>query len=106
MTQTTGHRKLLEQLKADDVRVMFGNPGTSEEGLLDELSRFPDISYVMGLQEAALVCIADGYAQSTQRPAVVLLHAGVGLGNAIGSLYHARRRRTPLVVMAGESGAR
>jgi thiamine pyrophosphate-dependent acetolactate synthase large subunit-like protein len=69
MTQTLGHRRLLEQLKADDVHVLFGNPGTTEEGLLDELSHFPDISYVMGLQKAALVCIADGYAQATQQPA-------------------------------------
>jgi thiamine pyrophosphate-dependent acetolactate synthase large subunit-like protein len=100
----TGHRRLLEQLRADGVRYLFGNPGSSEEGLLDELSRFPDVEYVMGLQEAALVCMADGYAQATGSPGVVLLHSGVGLGNAVGSLYHALHRQTPMVVMAGEAG--
>ncbi len=100
----TGHRKLLEQIKADGIGYLFGNPGSSEEGFLDEIARFPDVTYVLGLQEAALVCIADGYAQATHRPAVVQLHCGVGLGNAIGSLYHARQRRSPLVVMAGEAG--
>jgi len=100
----TGHRRLLEQLRADGVRYLFGNPGSSEEGLLDELSRFPDLEYVMGLQEAALVCMADGYAQATGAPSVVLLHSGVGLGNAVGSLYHALHRHTPMVVMAGEAG--
>jgi thiamine pyrophosphate-dependent acetolactate synthase large subunit-like protein len=100
----TGHRKLLEQLRADGIAVMFGNPGSSEEGLLDEISRFPDIRYILGLQEAALVCLADGFAQATQRPAVVQLHTGVGLGNAIGSLYHALRRQTPMVILAGEAG--
>ncbi|MFZ1861999.1 MAG: thiamine pyrophosphate-binding protein, partial [Candidatus Competibacter sp.] len=104
MTGKTGHRKLLEQLEADGVRYLFGNPGSSEEGLLDEISRFPAIDYILGLQEAAIVGIADGYAQATQKPAVVQLHCSVGLGNAIGSLYHAKRRRSPLVVIAGEAG--
>ena len=100
----TGHRRLLQQLQADGVRYLFGNPGSSEEGLLDELTRFPEIDYVMGLQEAAVVCTADGYAQATGKPAVVLLHSGVGLGNAVGSLYHALHRQTPMVVLAGEAG--
>ncbi|GAA2708261.1 thiamine pyrophosphate-binding protein [Actinoplanes palleronii] len=100
----TGHRRLLEQLRADGVRHLFGNPGSSEEGLLDEVARFPDIDYVLGLQEAAVVCTADGYAQATGRPSVVLLHSGVGLGNAVGSLYHALRRQTPMLVLAGEAG--
>ena len=100
----TGHRRLLEQLHADGVRYLFGNPGSSEEGLLDEITRFPDIEYVMGLQEAAVVCTADGYAQATGKPAIVLLHSGVGLGNAVGSLYHALHRQTPMVVLAGEAG--
>lgn len=104
MAGKTGHRKLLEQLEADGVRYLFGNPGSSEEGLLDEISRFPAIDYILGLQEAAIVSVADGYAQATQKPAVVQLHCSVGLGNAIGSLYHAKRRRSPLVVIAGESG--
>ncbi|MFC4063383.1 thiamine pyrophosphate-binding protein [Actinoplanes subglobosus] len=103
-TLRTGHRRLLEQLRADGVRYLFGNPGSSEEGLLEEIARFPDIDYVLGLQEAAVVCTADGYAQATGRPSVVLLHSGVGLGNAVGSLYHALHRQTPMLVMAGEAG--
>ena len=35
MPTATGHRKLLEQLEADGITTMFGNPGSSEEGLLD-----------------------------------------------------------------------
>lgn len=101
---TTGHRKLLEQLRADGITHMFGNPGSSEEALLDEISRFPDIRYILGLQEAAITCLADGYAQATRKPAIVQLHSGVGLGSALGSLYHAYRRHTPMVVLAGEAG--
>lgn len=105
MATTTGHRKLLEQLRTDGMTTMFGNPGSSEEGLLDEVSCFPAIRYILGLQEAALVLMASGYAQATQKPTVVQLHCSVGLGNAIGSLYQAfRMQRAPLVVIAGEAG--
>jgi benzoylformate decarboxylase len=104
MADATGHRKLLEQLHADGITHVFGNPGSSEEGLLAEFARFPHVRYVLGLQEAAVVCMADGYAQATRKPAIVQLHTGVGLGNAMGSLYHALRRQTPMVILAGEAG--
>jgi thiamine pyrophosphate-dependent acetolactate synthase large subunit-like protein len=104
MAKTTGHQKLLEQLRADGIRHIFGNPGSSEEGLLDAVSRFPDIQYILALQETVAVAAADGYCRSTRRPAVVQLHSGVGLGNAIGMLYHAFREHSPLVVLAGEAG--
>ncbi|WP_336209436.1 thiamine pyrophosphate-binding protein [Nonomuraea sp. LPB2021202275-12-8] len=102
----TGKRAVLEQLSADGVTTMFGNPGTVEQGLLDELGSFPDLRYVLGLAEAAVVGIADGYARATGRPAVVQLHSGVGLGNGIGMLYQAMRGHSPLVVIAGEAGIR
>jgi len=95
MANPIGYRKLLEQLHADGIRYLFGNPGSSEEGLLDEITRFPAIRYIHGLQEAAIVGVADGYAQATQRSAVVQLHSGVGLGNGTSGLYHALRKQTP-----------
>lgn len=105
MAIATGHRKLLEQLQADGITHIFGNPGSSEEGLLDEITRFPAIQYIFGLQEAELILVANGYALATHKPTLVLLHSGVGLGNALGSLYHVfRKQRSPLVVIAGEAG--
>jgi benzoylformate decarboxylase len=106
MATTNGHQKLLAQLRADGLTTIFGNPGSSEEGLLDEIGRTPEIRYVLGLQEAALVLIANGYAMATQKPTVVQLHCSVGVGNGLGSLYQAfRKQRSPLVVIAGEAGA-
>ncbi|MFD5709101.1 thiamine pyrophosphate-binding protein [Streptomyces pharetrae] len=96
----------LEQLAADGVTHMFGNPGTVEQGFLDELRHFPGIEYVLALQESVAVGMADGYARATRRPAVVQLHSGVGLGNGIGMLYQAMRGHAPLVVVVGEAGLR
>ncbi|SEC77085.1 benzoylformate decarboxylase [Streptomyces sp. 3213] len=97
---------LLEQLQAEGVRFMFGNPGTVEQGFLDELRSFPSIQYVLALQECTAVGMADGYARATRTPAVLQLHSGVGLGNGIGMLYQAMRGHAPIVTLVGESGLR
>lgn len=104
MTNRTGRYALLEQLAADGVEYIFGNPGTVEQGFLDALEDFPNLTYIMGLQETVALAAADGYARATKRPAIVQLHSGVGLGNGVGMMYQAKRGEAPLVVLAGESG--
>lgn len=106
MTAKTGRFAIIEQLLADGVTYMFGNPGTVEQGFLDALSDYPELEYILALQEAVVVGIADGYARATRRPTIVQLHSGVGLGNGIGMMYQAKRGHAPLVVIAGESGIR
>jgi len=100
-----GTAALFEQFAADGITHMFGNPGTVEQGWLDLVDRSP-LDYVLTLHEAAAVGIADGYARAAQRPALVQLHSGVGLGNGIGMLYQAKRGHSPLVVLVGEAGVR
>jgi benzoylformate decarboxylase len=102
----TGRHAIIEQLLADDIHYMFGNPGTVEQGFLDSLGDYPDFKYILSLQETIAVGMGDGYARATQRPTIVQLHSGVGLGNGIGMIYQARRGNAPLVVIAGESGIR
>src|SRR5688572_30290728 len=106
MTGTTGRYALLEQLAADGIEYIFGNPGTVEQGFLDALEDVPRPRYIMGLQETIAVAAADGYARATKRPAIVQLHSGVGLGNGVGMMYQAKRGEAPLVVVAGEAGIR
>ena len=77
MTGKIGRFAIIEQLLADDIRYMFGNPGTVEEGFLDALGAYPDMQYILALHETVALAIADGYARSTKRPAVVQLHSGV-----------------------------
>lgn len=101
-----GKQALLEQLRADGLTAMFGNPGTVEQGLLDLLVEHPEFEYYLALQECTAVGMADGYARATGQAALVQLHAGVGLGNGIGMLYQAMRGHSPLVVLAGEAGVR
>jgi thiamine pyrophosphate-dependent acetolactate synthase large subunit-like protein len=106
MAGKTGRFAILDQLLADGIHYMFGNPGTVEQGFLDALSDYQDLQYILALQETVAVAIADGYARATRRPTVVQLHSGVGLGNGIGMIYQARRGHAPLVVISGEAGVR
>ena len=101
-----GRFAILEQFLEDGFTYMFGNPGTVEQGFLDALGEYPQLRYVTALQETIAVAMADGYARAAQRPALVQLHSGVGLGNGIGMMYQAKRGGAPLVVVAGESGIR
>jgi benzoylformate decarboxylase len=106
MAVRTGRIAIIEQLLADGIRFIFGNPGTVEESLLDALSAYPNPTYILALQETVAVGMADGYARATRKPAIVQLHSGVGLGNGIGLLYQAKRGHTPMVVLSGEAGLR
>jgi benzoylformate decarboxylase len=87
-------------LRAFGVKKVFGNPGSTE---LPFLSDWPDdIDYVLGLQEASVIGMADGYAQATRNAGFVNLHSAAGVGNALGNIYTAHRNQTPLVITAGQ----
>ena len=106
MTLPLGRDVLLDVLRSEGVRHIFGNPGSTELPLIDSLAGAEDLGYILALQEASAVGMADGYAQATGRPAFLNLHTSAGLGNAIGNLTNARASGTPLVVTAGQQDYR
>jgi benzoylformate decarboxylase len=102
MAVMPGKTALLELLKQEGVRVMFGNPGTTELPLMDALAAEHELRYVLALQEAPAMGMADGYAQASGGLAVVNLHVAPGLGNAMGMLYDAQKAGSPIIVTAGQ----
>ena len=97
---------LIDILRDEGITHVFGNPGSTEMPLMDALVDAPDIRYVLGLQEATAVGMADGWALATGRTAFVNLHAMGGLGNAMGVLVASKASETPLVVTAGQQDTR
>jgi benzoylformate decarboxylase len=86
--------------RAHGMTTMFGNPGSTELPMLQD---FPgDFTYVLGLQEAVVVGMADGYAQASGGPALVNLHTAPGVGNAMGAIFNAQANHSPLVITAGQ----
>ena len=102
MPVISGKRAFLELLKQEGVNVLFGNPGTTELPLMDALAAEPDIRYILGLQEAAVMAMADGYAQASGQLTAVSVHVAPGLGNALGMLYNAQKAGSPILVAAGQ----
>ena len=89
-----------ELLRAHGMTTIFGNPGSTE---LPMLADFPDdFTYVLGLQELAVMGMADGFAQATGRPTHVNLHTAPGVGNAVGGIFNAQANKSPLVITAGQ----
>ena len=97
-----GSHALLSLLIDEGVTHLFGNPGTTELPLMAALPDYPQIDYVLGAQEAAVVAMADGYARASGRLAACNLHVAPGLGNAVGSLFNASWIGSPLIVTAGQ----
>lgn len=100
LTGGTVRDAVLELLRGFGMTSIFGNPGSTELPLFLD---FPgDFRYVLALQEAVAVGMADGYAQATHNAAFVNLHSAVGVGHAMGNIFTAYRNRTPLVITAGQ----
>src|ERR1700720_797008 len=104
-TENSGRFAFFRELIANGIDCMFGNPGSSEQNLLDALSspEFKGFKYYLALHEGPAVAIADAYARASpslakngdtfawRRPAVVQLHSYAGLANGLGMMYYARR---------------
>lgn len=88
---------LLRQL---GLTTIVGNPGSTEETFLQNLPN--DFSYILALQEASVVGIADGLAQGLKKPVIVNVHTGAGMGNAMGCILTAHINKTPLIITAGQ----
>ena len=98
MARMTGNRAFMEMLRAEGVRYIFGNPGTSESAIMASLPAYPDIEYLLATQEGVAMGMADGYACATGRPSFVNLHIETDLANGINLLHHAKDGGTPLVL--------
>jgi benzoylformate decarboxylase len=89
-----------ELLRKRGMTTMFGNPGSTE---LPMLADFPDdFTYVLGLQEAVVIGMADGFAQASGQTTIANLHTAPGVGNAMGAIFNAQANKSPLLITAGQ----
>src|SRR5256886_12191642 len=102
MAYISGKQAFLQILRQEGVSVMFGNPGTTELPLMDGLAREPGIHYVLALQEAVAIAMADGYAQAAGGLGAGNVHALPRLGIAVGQPYVAPEQRAPVAPTPGQ----
>ena len=102
MTRITGRTAFLQLLVDEGVTHLFGNPGTTELPIMEVVPDFPQLQFVLGLQEAVVMAMADGYCRASNRLAAANVHVAPGLGNAMGALYNAAFSGSPVILTAGQ----
>ena len=102
----TGKQAILEMLKAEGIKHIFGNPGTSEEPLIDMLGDYPELRYFLTLQESVAMGMGESYARATEKPSFVSLHVDSGLANGIALMLDALNTVSPMVITSANYVAR
>jgi benzoylformate decarboxylase len=102
MTRITGRSAFLQLLVDEGVTHLFGNPGTTELPIMEVVPDYPQLKFVLGLQESIVMAMADGYCRASGRLAAANVHVMPGLGNAMGALYNAKFSGSPVILTAGQ----
>jgi thiamine pyrophosphate-dependent acetolactate synthase large subunit-like protein len=95
--QGTGGALFVQQLKAAGVEFIFFNPSTGDFPIFDALVDEPGITLIKGIQEGAVVAMADGYARASGKTGVAIV-ANIGLPNAMTQMVNSWKDQIPLLV--------
>ena len=98
---------LVEQLVASGVKYVFYNSGSREALFFDALHSNPNIHGILALHEGSVTSMAGGYTQVHNQPAVMVVHLGAGLAQAMGQFINVAFGGLPVVVItfAGDTGS-
>ena len=102
MPARSGAHVLLEALKAEGVRTIFGIPGGSVIPILDALYDDKDLQFVLMRHEQGAGHAADGYARATGKVGVCLATSGPGATNLVTALATANFDSVPMVAITGQ----
>src|SRR5882672_11395829 len=92
-----GGALFVQQLKAAGVEFIFFNPSTGDAPIFDALADEPSIQLIKGVQEGAVVAMADGYARASGKTGVVIV-ANIGLPNAMTQMVNSWKDQIPILV--------
>ncbi|WMT50691.1 MAG: thiamine pyrophosphate-binding protein [Ferroplasma sp.] len=98
-----GYEIFNKTLKNMELYPVFGNPGTTEIPMLEDIE---SDNYILTLHDSISVGMADGRAQLTRKPSMVNLHSILGIGNSMAFIYSAYVHKIPMIITAGEQDNR
>jgi acetolactate synthase-1/2/3 large subunit len=98
----TGGEWVVETLRAEGVRVVFGIPGVHNLAIYDALLRQSAITHVLARHEAGAAFMADGYARASGAPGVVVVTTGPGATNTLTPLVESYAGSMPVVVVMSD----
>ena len=98
----TGGEWVVEALRAEGVRHVFGIPGVHNLAIYDALLRQDAIQHVLARHEAGATFMADGYARASGRPGVVVVTTGPGATNTLTPLVEAYASGVPVLTVMSD----
>ncbi|HEV2053672.1 MAG TPA: thiamine pyrophosphate-binding protein [Methylomirabilota bacterium] len=101
-TLRTGGEWVVEVLRAQGVRHVFGLPGVHNLAIYDALIRQHDIAHILSRHEQGAGFMADGYARSSGRPGVVVVTTGPGATNVLTPLVESFADGQPILVLMSD----
>jgi acetolactate synthase-1/2/3 large subunit len=100
--EMTGAEMVVQALKDNGVKHVFGYPGGAVLPIYDEIFQQEDVQHILVRHEQGAGHAAEGYARSTGKPGVVLVTSGPGATNAVTGLTDALMDSIPLVCITGQ----
>src|SRR5512135_2834081 len=98
----SGAEILIESLKKEGVKHIFGYPGGVVLNIFDVLYDEKDLQLILTRHEQGAAHAADGYARATGKAGVVLVTSGPGATNTVTGIATAFMDSIPLVVITGQ----
>ncbi|MGE7964055.1 acetolactate synthase 3 large subunit [Pseudomonas sp. NPDC089918] len=102
MSLLSGAEMIVQFLKDEGVRYVYGYPGGAVLHIYDALFKVPEIEHILVRHEQAATHMADGYARATGKAGVVLVTSGPGATNAVTGIATAFMDSIPMVVLSGQ----
>ncbi|UXN35999.1 acetolactate synthase 3 large subunit [Avibacterium paragallinarum] len=102
MKKLSGAEMVVQSLRDQGVKFVFGYPGGSVLDIYDAIHTLGGIEHILVRHEQAAVHMADGYARATGEVGCVLVTSGPGATNAITGIATAYMDSVPLVVISGQ----
>lgn len=96
---------IVESLKAEGVKDIFGVSGSSVLPILDVVYHRPEIRYIQSQHEQGAGYMANGYARSTGKPSLCMVSPGAGVTNALSAIAQAFATATPTILISVEEAA-
>lgn len=98
----TGAERVWQELRTLGVTTVFGVPGGAILPLVDAMTAYPDLPFIVTRHESAAIHAADGYARVSGKPGIALVTSGPGGTNAMTGMMTAMTDSVPLVVLVGQ----
>jgi acetolactate synthase-1/2/3 large subunit len=102
MPTMTGGQAVVEALRAEGVRTVFGIPGLHTLHIYEALRTCPAIRHITTRHEQGAAFMADGYARASGEPGVCLTITGPGATNTLTALGNAYSDSSPVLCISSE----